>query len=148
MNFNDPRYLFISFLALWIGVEIGVAQIGGWGELSRFYRSSNPFDGRRWHFRSGRMRMMMSYKNCLTVGSSPEGLYLAVFFLFRIGHPPLFVPWQDISVKTGKLLLWEWTEFRFRQAPRVWLRLYRGLSGELKAEAGTSWPGENLPVSW
>jgi hypothetical protein len=91
---------------------------------------------------------MMSYNNCLTVGSNPEGLYLAVLFLFRVGHPPLFVPWQDISVMTGKLLLWEWTEFRFRQAPGVWLRLYGGLGDELRAEARKSWPGENLSVSF
>jgi hypothetical protein len=148
MNFADPRYFFIFFLALWIGVGFLIAQFGGWGELSRFYRSANRFEGKRWYFRSGRMRWMTNYNGCLTVGSSPEGLFLAVLFLFRVGHPPLFVPWQDISVRTGKLLLWEWTEFRFRQAPSVRLRLYGSIGGELKAAAEMSWPGENLPVGF
>jgi hypothetical protein len=148
MKFDDPRYFVIFFVMLWIGVGFLVAQLSGWGELSRCYRLGNPFSGRRWYFRRGRMRLMMSYNNCLTVGSNPEGLYLAVLFLFRVGHPPLFVPWQDISVMTGKLLLWEWTEFRFRQAPGVWLRLYGALGDELRAEAGKSWPGENLSVSF
>jgi hypothetical protein len=144
MNFNDPRYIFPFFLMVWIGAGVVVAKISGWGELSRCYRSGSPFDGRRWRFRNGRMRLAMGYNNCLAIGSSPQGLYLAVLFIFRVGHPPLFVPWQDISVKMGKTLWWRWTEFRFRQAPRVHLKIKGSLGDEIKSAAGKSWPGENV----
>ena len=142
MNLNDPRYFLPFFVLLWILVGFVVAQIGGWGELSRYYRAGNPFNGQRWSFRSGRMRLNMSYNNCLAVGANTQGLYVAVFFLFRTGHPPLFIPWQDISVKTGKTLWWPWTEFRFRQAPSVFLKTYGGLGEEIKSAAAASWPGE------
>lgn len=89
---------------------------------------------------------MMEYNNCLTIGSSSQGLYLAVLFFFRVGHPPLLVPWQDISVRMGKTLWWKWTEFRFRQAPGVYLKINARLGEEIKSAAGVFWPGENLLV--
>lgn len=142
MKPDDPRYFFIFFVLLWVVVGFIVAQISGWAELSRCYRSGNPFEGRRWNFRSGRMRLNMAYNNCLTIGADSEGLYLAVFFLFRSGHPPLFIPWQDISVKTGKTFLWKWKEFRFRQAPRVYLKIFGRLSDDIESVAGAFWQGE------
>ena len=38
------------------------------------------------------------YNGVLTVGVNPAGLYLAVMPLFRPGHPPLFIPWPDVTV--------------------------------------------------
>jgi len=142
MNLGGPHYFFVFFVFLWLGVNLGVAQLSGWGELSRCYRSGDPFEGRKWKFRRGQMRLLMKYSNCLTIGANPQGLYLAVFFLFRIGHPRLLVPWQDISVTTGKTLFWKWIEFRFRQAPSVWLRIYGSLADEVRLTAGPFWPGE------
>jgi|SRR5260370_15507792 len=142
MNLDDPRYFLVFFVLFWTAISLIIAQIGGWGELSRCYRSGNPFDGRRWNFRSGRMRWNTGYNGCLTIGANAHGLFLAMLFLFRIGHPPLFVPWQDISVKKGKILWWKWTEFRFRQAPGVPLRIYGKLSDEIKSAAGPFWPSE------
>lgn len=143
MNLDDPLYFVPFFVARWIAVGFAVAQMSGWGELSRCYRSGNPFEGRRWSFRSGRMRLTMRYSNCLTVGASTQGLYLAVSFLFRVGHPPLFIPWQDVSVKSGKTLWWKWTEFRFLQAPSVYLQIPGKLGDEIQSTAGTFWPGQN-----
>jgi hypothetical protein len=142
MNLEDPRYFFAFFVAVWIGAGFVVAQASGWGYLSRCYRSGNPFDGKRWYFRSGRMRLNMSYNSCLTLGASTQGLYVAVLFMFRIGHPPLFIPWQDISVNTGKTLWWKWTEFRFRQAPGVYLKIFGSVGEEIKSSAGMFWPGQ------
>lgn len=140
MWLDDPKYWFLSFVALAITVSIVVAQISGWAELARYYRATNPFQGQRWRFRSGRMRLAMSYNNCLTVGADQHGFYLAVFFLFRPGHPDLFVPWQYVTTNRGRTLMWEWTELRFQQTPHVWLRLYGTLADKIKSAAGPSWP--------
>jgi hypothetical protein len=131
LNPNDPKQFFVFFIFMWIAVGLILAQVGGWAELARHYRPANPFEGRMWRFRSGHMRLTVHYNNVLTVGASPEGLYLAVLFLFRVGHPPLLVPWKDISTTTGKTLLWRWAEFRFQQAPYVWIRFYGKLGDEI-----------------
>jgi hypothetical protein len=83
------------------------------------------------------MRLNMQYNNCLTVGLSSQGMYLAVLFLFRIGHPPLVIPWKEVTTTTGKTLWWRWAEFRFQQAPSVWIRFYGKLGDELLSSSGT-----------
>ena len=137
MNLNDPRQFVVFFVLLWTAVGLILAQLSGWAELARHYRSTNPFDGRKWRFRNGKMRLATHYNNCLTVGANAQGLYLAVLFLFRIGHPPLEIPWQDILTTTGKTLWWKWTEFRFQQAPSVWIRFYGNLGDELQSSSRT-----------
>jgi hypothetical protein len=41
--------------------------------------------------------MTSRYNNCLTVGASPEGLYLAMMPVFNFGHAPLLIPWTEIT---------------------------------------------------
>jgi hypothetical protein len=137
LNLNDPRQLLVFFVLLWMTVGLMLAQLSGWAELARHYRSIKPFEGDKWRFRSARMRWTARYNNCLTVGASPQGLYLAVLFLFRIGHPPLEIPWQDVLTTTGKTLWWRWTEFRFQQAQSVWIRFYGNLGDELLSSGQT-----------
>ena len=48
---------------------------------------------------SAAMRWLTHYNNVLTVGADSEGLFLVPFFLFRVGHPPLFVPWAEITAE-------------------------------------------------
>jgi hypothetical protein len=137
LNPNDPRQFFISFVFLWLVVGFIVAQLSGWAELASHYRSTNPFEGQRLRFRSSKMRLNMQYNGCLTVGLSQQGMYLALLFLFRIGHPPLVIPWKDISTTTGKTLFWRWVEFRFQQAPSVWIRFYGKLGDEILSASQT-----------
>src|SRR5260370_20051122 len=42
------------------------------------------------------MRFNSRYNGCLTVGADSSGLFLVPLFIFRLGHPPLFVPWSEI----------------------------------------------------
>jgi hypothetical protein len=48
------------------------------------------------------MRRLTGYRHVLNVGSDRIGVYLGVLFLFRVGHPPLFIPWTDIIVEQPK----------------------------------------------
>lgn len=93
------------------------------------------------------MRWSCHYNSCLTVGADPTGLQLSVFVLFRAGHPPLFIPWYEISVarrwnflfiRQVKLLLG-----REEQIPFV---MSGHLADRIQAAAGANWPVER--VSW
>ena len=82
----------------------------------------------------------MNYNRCLTVGANGQGLYLSLLFLFRFGHPALFIPWNEVAVvREGRTFWWKWSEFRFRQAPWVYIRLGERLSQQIKVSAGTAW---------
>jgi hypothetical protein len=130
----------LFFIALWITVCYFVGFLSGWHDLARAYRHAGTFVGVRWRFQSGRMRLWMGLHNILTIGINPQGLYLATFVLFRAGTPPLLIPWHDVSPQPGKFLFWKYVEFRFRQAPSVFLRLSFSLAERMRAAAGDSWP--------
>lgn len=58
---------------------------------------------------------LASYRGTLRAAGDADGLWLDVLGLFRPGHAPLFIPWDDLTEEAGVL--------RARQAPRVALRL-------------------------
>jgi hypothetical protein len=74
-----------------------VAWLAGWSRLARQYRTSTLPDGTNLSMQSGRIGLI-HYGNCLTIRVCTDGLYLAVFPLFRFGHPPLLIPWSDLHV--------------------------------------------------
>lgn len=129
----------LLFAGIWIGVSVLISKTRGWSTLSKTYRLLKPFNGRRWSYQNAQLRSGGLYGKCLTIGVNSEGLYLSVLFLFRIGHPPLFIPWTDISIveKEGMLLT---IEFNFQRAPSVPLRISKRLALRMAEAAGTSWP--------
>jgi hypothetical protein len=88
----------VFFVVLWCAVMAIVSYVGGWTILARQYRYSSEFVGERWRMQSAQMRWWMNYNNCLTLGSNETGLYLSIMPLFRFCHPPLLIPWAEISV--------------------------------------------------
>jgi hypothetical protein len=96
--FIFPAY----FVALWLLVSAVISLIGGWTKLAGAFRLGEPFVGQQWKGQSGQMRWIAGYGNCLTVGCNTEGLYLATMPLFRFRHPPLLVPWSEISISQRK----------------------------------------------
>jgi hypothetical protein len=143
MNLENPQIFFVFFVSVWLLVGLFLAQMSGWAQLARYYRPETVFEGERRRFRSSKMRWLTHYHNCLTAGADTKGLHLAVLFLFRVGHPPLFVPWHDVMVRQGKKLFWPWTEFTFNQAPSVWVRFYGRLGDQICRAAGPAWPGNS-----
>ena len=142
MDTIRPELFFLGLGVLWIGVTVLIARLSGWATLADVYRFSEHFNGYRWRFQRAQMRWGMSY-NGLTVGMNEKGLYLSVFFLFRMGHPPLFIPWRDISVSVKQGLLGSYMEFRFRRALFVPFWVTEGLGRGIARLAGDAWPGEH-----
>jgi hypothetical protein len=140
MSLNGPIGVVVLVVGLWIFVCYLLSLLSGWHDLGRAYRYSGAFDGTRWRFQSGQMRLLMGIHNALTVGVNSQGLYFAVFILFRVGNPPLLVPWNDVSTRACKFLFWRYFEFRFRQTPDVFLRLPASLVDTMRVAAGDSWP--------
>lgn len=140
MNFSRPEYgvvLAVGFLAV---VLFLIGRISGWATLANFYRASGEFFGPTWKFQSGQLRWRMGYNNCLTLGANHSGIYLSVFFLFRIGHPSLFIPWEEISINTQKNFWGRYMEFRFKQAQRIPLRVNLQLGEKILEASGHSRP--------
>jgi hypothetical protein len=89
------------FVGLWCAIAGILAWAGGWTALAAQYGTDQapPADRRR--LVSGLVGCAQ-YRSCLVVGSSSsssEGLYLAVFPLFRPFHPPLLIPWTALTLQ-------------------------------------------------
>ena len=116
--------LIFFFTLMWVAINLLVARITGWAALAGSYRASGNFISKKKRCnQSARMRWMSRYRNCLLIDGNERGLYLAVMAFFRPGHPPLFIPWRDITIRTTESS--EFVEFRFNKFPSVFLITYK-----------------------
>jgi len=132
----------IYLLSLWFLVAATMSLIGGWFSLAKVYRTQVPFSGTKWKMQSGQMRWLANYNNVLTLGVSPQGLYLASMFLFRFMHPPLLVPWSEIKVRRKKGWVFETVIFTMGHELAIPLRIREKLASKLRESAGNYWPIE------
>jgi hypothetical protein len=93
-----PPAFAVFFVLLWLVICFIVSLMSGWSSLAQQYRTERPFPAHTRRFQRGVMRWTAKYNGVLTVGSDSEGIYLGVLFLFRLGHPPLFIPWRDVQI--------------------------------------------------
>jgi hypothetical protein len=141
----NPILLGIVFVVVaWITMFTLTSQIGGWATLARQYKALETFTGSRWNFEKAQMRWLIGYNNCLTIGADPRGLYISMFFPVRIGHPPLFIPWRDISFVSKKFLWVKGVELRLGRENVIPFRISDRLAQKLKSAAGASWPTESI----
>jgi len=139
---QDPALLILMLVSFWLASFFLTSFISGWFGLARIYRANQSFQGERWNLQRAKFIFVFGYTYLLTVGANTEGLFLSVFFLFRVGHPPLFIPWQDVSIRPTKFLWFRMYLFEFRQKPSVKVRLRESLGKKIQAAAGQSWPGD------
>ncbi len=114
----------VFFVALWSAILTLIGRASGWAELAAHYRASAPFQGETWMFQGVQMRYLMHYNGCITFGASEMGVYVAGWGPFRLGAPPLLVPWGDVTIAEKKRFVFPGYELRFRQSPEVfmWVR--------------------------
>jgi hypothetical protein len=136
----------VYFVTLWLGVSAVLSFIGGWATLAKRFRCANPFTGEGLSFQSGRMGMT-NYGRCLTLGASAEGLYLAVMLPFRCCHPPLLIPWNEVSVAPPRGLLFKSVRLGFGRECDIPLRLRPKVVEKLKQAAGEYWPTSMMQFS-
>jgi hypothetical protein len=95
-----------SFVGFWCLV-VKMLSFAGWQRLAQ-YRIPRPLG---WpSITLGRTKLGgISYKNVIKASAQAEGLALESMILFRIGHPPLLIPWSAIGpLHTEKSF---WTTF-------------------------------------
>lgn len=92
-------------LGIWGGIFLLLSWSGGWSAVARRYRTAGPPAGTRLRLQSARFGWV-DYNGCLTIVVAPDGLYVAALPIFRIGHPPLLIPWSALSVLAVKEGRW------------------------------------------
>src|SRR3979409_784496 len=80
------------------------SHIGGWSKLAKHYPDSETCHGKISRFQSGHIGLV-GYGLCLTLEVCETGLRLSIMFPFRIGHPPVFIPWEEFHSVSEKRVL-------------------------------------------
>jgi len=95
----------VIFPVFWCFVVWLISLIGGWRRLAQVYQTSET-PGGRGLFAHFVLVGIASYRNTVTVRITPAGLHLAVMPLFRVGHPPLLIPWH--ALRGGEPTSFRW----------------------------------------
>jgi hypothetical protein len=131
------------FVLFWCAISFFIAAMSGWMTLAKKFRVTSAFTGVTWGFQSARMRWTSRYGSCLNVGADPVGLKLSIMFLFRPGHPPLFIPWNEILVeKRSQILFSRQVKLLLGREEQIPLLISGRLADRIQAAAGTNWPIE------
>ena len=137
--------MFVGLILLWIGgfwILIGylIGLASGWKRLSGRFRLQQTYTGPRWKWQSAQMKRFASYNNCLILGADPMGLFLSINALFRLGHPALFIPWNEVVVTTNDWSSAGRVEMKLGQSEQVPFRIEGLVATQLRDAAGQGWP--------
>jgi hypothetical protein len=120
----------VTFPLLWCGVCLILAHTGGWARLAKKYAANITHarsEGRHFSMQSGRVGWV-NYNGCLTVQTTDQGLHVAVWPMFRIGHPPLFIPWNEVRGAHTVRFLWvENVKFQVGEPSVATMQLAKGI---------------------
>jgi len=129
----------VFFVTLWMAIFQVVARVGGWRELARAYPPlgiTGPGLGESFRMRSLQLRRGVNYNNCVTFTAGPAALRLSLPRIFALGHPPIEVPWPDITAEAGRTLWMPIVTLRCAHAPSVPVRMRRKLAETLARASG------------
>ena len=134
----------------WISVCWIISRISGWALLAKSYpaKDATVLDSETWRFQSIQTRWATNYGNCVTVKTNSLGLGLSVLWLLRPGHPPLLIPWADITIHRviRSRFFPSLVEFKFRSEPSVPVRLSNKLFLKILNSSDRYYP-ELRPIS-
>jgi len=95
-----PIWYPLSALAALLFASAMLSIRSGWRRIARRFPFQKTPDDRKFSF----VRMSLGsglfpagYGGAVFVRVSPHGLGLSVFFLLRFYHPPMFIPWSDVT---------------------------------------------------
>ena len=142
--FNQYLAPLLPFLIVgwWLFVIYLLAAASGWRLLARRFRLQGEFTGQKWRMQSARLRWMISFNNCLTIGADETGLFMAPMLLFRPWQPPLFIPWAEISYAGTSGIVFKYVDLQLGRSENIPFKISSSLAANLQAATGPGWPTE------
>ncbi len=96
---------FTFFVGMWCAIMLLLSRLGGWHRLAQQFPAPAERRGTRFGMQSAKVGWV-SYGNCVTIHAAPDGIFLEVWPLFRLGHAPLLLPWHAMHNIRVNQILW------------------------------------------
>jgi hypothetical protein len=143
--FEDHFY--VVFPIIWIAICIILSRMSGWHKLAQKYPRIDFVSGEKWRFRSAKLRYSVGYNSCVNFVANREGLGISIFFVFRVGHPPLFIRWTDIEISKETRLFRNLIRFTVGRDFPIPILVHKSLGHKIMEAAGQYLPKEDSTPS-
>lgn len=137
-NQLPPHFLLIVPILI-VGIFCFISYLSsvliGWHKLSkRFLTQTEPYGETRsaGHFPyTVYTRFWSHYSSIIRMTAADDALYLSVFFLLRIGHPPLRIPWTEIRIARTSCLWRQLILLTLGEQERIPMRISERMARKL-----------------
>lgn len=134
-----PPYLLLfilAFFAAWMAmICFLISFLTGWHTLAKRFRAqAEPYGETRVVgplFSTIYLRYWTHYSSCVRLTAAEDALYLSVIFLFRPGHPPLRIPWDEIQFGCDKFLWRSYIVLTLGNEERIPMRISERMADKL-----------------
>jgi hypothetical protein len=150
-------YLLVPFLAFGLAfmglISSLIGLLSGWHLLSKRFRaeaepygeirSAGPF------FYYVQMRYRVNYGSLIRIIAANDAIYLSALFPFRVGHPPLCIPWKEIQLSRTRSFWRRYVVLMLGVQERIPMRISERMArklGVLERVAALSGVGLRPPV--
>jgi len=131
----------IIFVGMWVLICHLLSATGGWRGLATEYTESLPFSGEKWRMQSVRIGWV-GYNGCVTIGANLTAIFLSVWFPFRLGHPPLVIPYSDIAGTEVSGAVFKYVDLTFTKGFPTNIRLSKKQADRIEAQSNGAWTYE------
>ena len=123
-----------GFTLFWCFISFLLSRLSGWATLAAVYPAGELLTPNvRYRWQSALMNANTKYNAALTIVADGRAVHFAMFPLFKVGHAPLSVPWEDIHAAPRELLFMHRIALTFARAPHVTMLIPVALAGRLTA---------------
>ncbi len=132
---DSPLGVVIFVAILWCAVCFLIGAMTGWLKLARHFRKqSDPYGDSKTagpFFYAVYMRYWTHYSSVIRLTAAADALYASVLFPFRIGHPPLRIPWNEIQIGKAKFLWRSYVLLTLGNQERIPMRITERMARNL-----------------
>lgn len=146
MSDLEPTIPLLAFAAVplvWWGILKLSAWISGWRMLADAYPARSDFTGAERTMQSAGMEgpgfLPANYSGVLTIGANYEGVLFSIFIVFRIGHAPFFIPYNDLRGEESSQFYIPYVRLTASKTPDIAIRIGRPLARWIEEQSGGVW---------
>jgi hypothetical protein len=130
-----PLGAMVCLAVLWSAVCFLTGLLSGWSALgARFRKQTEPYGEVKTagpFSYTVYMRFWSHYSGVVRLAAAEDGLYASVLTIFRLGHPPLRIPWDEIRFSRARYILLKRIQLTLGSEEKIPMRISERMARNL-----------------